>query len=146
MYFLNALMLYLCIKQKLIIMKTLDDTNFYNLVDALTIDKPNTDNDIIVLNSKIDCYILDVYVSLDHNGEFDIDEDLHINEFGSEIFGNWQELFIKTSQYNNLKNVVLKRVENYLNELEEQRKENAIDNDFNGDYYNYYGVSRGMFV
>ena len=41
---------------------------------------------------------------------------------------------------------VLKRVENYLNELDEQRKENAIDNDFNGDYYDYYGVSRGMFV
>ena len=146
MQFLNALMLYICIKQKLNIMKTLDDTNFYNLVDALTIDKPNTDNDTIVLNSKIDCYNLDVYVTLNHNGEFDIDEDLHVNEFGSEIFGNWQELFIKTSQYNNLKNVVLKRVENYLNELEDQRKENAIDNDFNGDYYDYYGVSRGMFV
>lgn len=127
-------------------MKTLDDTNFYNLVDALTIDKGNSDNDIIVLNSKIDCYNLDVYVNLNHNGEFDIDEDLHVNEFGSEIFGNWQELFIKTSQYNNLKNVVLKRVENYLDELEEQRKENAIDEDFNGDYYDYYGVSHGMFI
>lgn len=94
---------------------------------------------------KIDGYIIECYKDYLNDDIFS-PIDLSFDSCGSFVFGKYEPITLTDYQYKLLDDTFNKMRDKWLNEYDRKLKENEIDSDFNGDYYDYYGVNRAMFI
>jgi hypothetical protein len=127
-------------------MKIMAFTNetFYKLLKTIKAEEDSTlDNFGVVM--KVDGYIIECYRTYDNDDIF-TDEPLNFDTCGSIVFGKYEDMTLTDYQYKLLDDKFNKLRTEWLNEYDRKLKEESIDTDFNGDYYDYYGVNRAMFI
>lgn len=117
---------------------------FYKLLNSIKEQSDCTLENFAVI-MKVDGYIIECYRDYNNDDIF-TDEPLNFDSCGSYVFGEYQDMTLTDYQYKLLDDKFNIMRTKWLNEYDRKLKEESPDNDFNGDYYDYYGVNRGMFI
>ncbi len=115
-----------------------DKEIFFKLLDSAK-EQEDCQLDNFAITLKIDGWVIECYKDY-YDEENPI---LTIEDCGSFVFGVYDSETLTDEQYDLLNKKFDKMREAWLNRYEEKNKQ---DNDFNGDYYEYYGVNRAMFI
>lgn len=112
---------------------------FFKLLDSAK-EQEDCQLDNFAITLKIDGYIIECHKDY---GEFKADNTLYFDMCGSIVFGKYEDMTLTDYQYKLLEDKFDEMSDAWLERYEEKNKQ---DNDFNGDYYDYYGVNRAMFI
>jgi hypothetical protein len=108
---------------------------FNSLIEKVECDT-GKDLETIGFRSKHSNYHLSFY------GCADEDYNVLVEDFGCITDNDWKQLEPTKEQITIMQNTI----NNKVSELHNSEKESNIDEDFNGNYYDYYGVNQAMFI
>lgn len=115
---------------------------FFKLLDSAK-EQEDCQLDNFAIRLKIDGYIIECYKEY---GNFAADNTLYFDTCGSIVFGKYEDMTLTDYQHKLLEKKFDEMSNKWLELYEQENKAKSLDTDFNGDYYDYYGVNRAMFI